>query len=350
MAGVRDTLETMLVLTGAAAYVSGMNQAARAAMGLAQASGQHTAAAAQATGAVKGMAAALPELLVGLAAVKAGVDLLSNAFHGFAEEQDQLFRTSIIFRNLGVNLPIERLQAFSDQLSRTTGLSRAEFEGAAGILARVGVSGDRMGSILKTIADTARGTGKSVSEVAELIEIGAEGQARGLKRLGVQFEDTHSKAMNLFLIQQQLNRNFGGAGAAFLNTPQGALDNLTRSVTQFMAALGQELGPQITSFLRGLASGFDFLTAHMHQIVRAVELLSGPFGWFEMWIGRQHPERRNPAAALGKNQPATESTLQQVADNTKQMADSVEMRVLGGSGAQVSAGFGWQAARHAMMI
>lgn len=350
MASVTDTLTTLLVLSGAASYVAGMNQAATAAMGLARATNINTGEMTAAGEKALTFSQQLGAVTAAVAAIKITVDLASDAFRTFAEEQDQLFRTSQVFRNLGQNMPVERLEEMSNQLSRATGLSRSELEGAAGLVARIGARSEQIPGLLLSMADAARGTGHSVTEVAKAFELGGEGTVRRLKEMGIEIQDTGSKLGNLFQIQRAGGQLFRGDAAAFLNTPQGALDSLTRSVTQFMSALGQELGPEITLFLRGLTRAFDWLTDHIHQVVAVVRFALGPIAWISGLIGASHPELQNPAAQFGKNQPATEGTAREIADNTRRAADAVEQNVTGGGGTVVREAFAWSQARHAMII
>lgn len=282
--------------------------------------------------------------------VKPVIDAATAALRAFSEESAQLFRTGVILRNTASSLSLESVRQFAEQTSEATGISRPGIEGTAGFLARTGVSGEQIRSLLKTIADTARGTGESFEQVGRAIEHGILGHMRGLQNFGIVLQDTGSKAANLALIQQQLQIRFEGAADAFRNTLPGAVEAFQSSIQRLQSALGEIFAPAVVRILNALTGIIDFITDHIRELVDGIaQLLGGPIGVALLHLATAGGD--NPLATVGHGgDPATEATAQQIADNTARIADSVEQQVLGGSGEVVRQAFGYLHARIALNI
>jgi hypothetical protein len=226
--------------------------------------------------------------LTGAAEYVAGLLGVAKAVHAFAEESTQLFRTEVIFKNLGVALPTKELQAFSDQLAKTTATSRSQLEGAAGLLARTGLGAPQIEAALATIADTAKATGDSIERVTEAFNSGVEGRGRALRRYGFEIQDTGSKLANFARIEQQLNQRFEGAGAAARNTLGGAFEALGQSLERFFSTVGSAFGPALIFVLNKAADLIDVVSSLMEKLLDFLHKVS--FGA----VGS--PSSGNPAA------------------------------------------------------
>ncbi len=352
MAVIRDIIETVLQITGGAQYVGQMAAAARSAGLLAQA----TAALNATQDVLLGLLGTADPLLAGLivtfTALAAVIGVVTASLVAFSREAEKLFTTGVILKNTASSLTLPQVQQFAQQTSESTGLSRPGIEGTAGLLARTGVNGEQLRSLLGTIADTARGTGHSFEEVGRAIEHGILGHMRGLAEFGIALQDTGSKAANLALIQRQLQIRFEGAAAAFRQTLPGALDAFQASLQRFLSGLGEQFAPAAVRVLNMIVTVIDFLTSHIEQLADAIAfILGGPLGLAFLQVAQAADAGSNPMAQVGHGgDPATEATAQQIADNTARMADAVEQQVLGGSGEVVRQSFGYLHARLALNI
>jgi hypothetical protein len=272
----------------------------------------------------------------------------TDALKTFTAEQTALFQTGLILRNLHSTLTLPQVQQFAEATSERTGISRIGIEQTAAELARTGVSGQQIAGLLGTIADAARGTGRSFQEVGEAAEKGILGHMRGLAQFGIVLQDTGSKAANLALIQQQLAIRFQGAADAFRDTLPGAISAFQASWERLMASLGELFGDSARRALEALIFIVDQTTAAFKALATWLEESPVDTPFLGPATVRTH---QNPLEKVGRGgDPATEATLQQVADNTKLMADAVEQQVLGGTGEVVRQQFGWLQARIAMNI
>lgn len=352
MAVQEDILKTTFQILGAAELLAAFSMLAKGAEILAAAEEAATAAGVSLAAVLAPMLILAIALTASFAEFAGSIALVKEGLKAFSEESNKLFQTGVILKNIGSSLTLPQVQQMADQTSRTTGISRPEIEGTAGLLARTGVGGEQIKSMLTTIGDSARGVGKSFTEVGEAVEKGILGHMRGLAQFGITLQDTGSKAANLALIQQQLNLRFEGAAAAFRETLPGAIYAFQSSLQVFLSTLGEKFAPVAIRVFNAIASVLDFLTDHIQELADAIaNMLGGPLGVIALHIAQAADAGKNPMAQVGHGgDPASEKTLAELLDATKMMADAVESQVLGGGGEIVRQSFGYLHARIAMNI
>jgi len=393
---VSDILETILKVTEAASYTTAMATAATAVTGLAgaelslgvttgivtaaQTAGQialqvyiaASAAAAAATGTLAAAQAAASAATGVLTAALAGLDLAlapiigifiaisaavvsfvaamalaKAAIESFADESRELFQAQLVFQNLGTSLPIEQFRQFANTISSSFGISRREIESAGAVLAEVGVKGSQMQEALKTIADLARGTNKSFGETAESFAAGIEGRTRALRAFRIEIENTGSRAANLARIEQQAELRYRDAAEAFRNTLPGAIDTLHVSLANLLSDIGEKLAPAIVPVVNLITDAVQWLDRNLDVLAVSIGTLVGQLspllGFIAAMTGLGAHLGNSPAAQMGRDgQPATEKTVQQIADNTAKTADVIEQAVLGGAGTRAKQAFTWR--------
>lgn len=352
MAVARDIIETVLTITGAAGYIANMASAAAGTSLLAAAQAGWNATLEVSIGLLSLIN--LPLLITGtaLAGLAATLGLATQALRTFAGETKRLFETGVILKNIGSSLTLPQVRQYAEATSRATGFLRPDIEQGAGRIARTGVGGEQIRNLLPIIADTARATGRTFEEVSEKIQKGILGSTRAVKEFGITLIDTGSRAANLAIIQRQLELRFAGAAVAFRETLPGAIDAFHASLQRFFSNLGDKFAPVAIRVLNALTSVIDFLADHVLELSDAIAtILGGPVGFFLNRLAQAADAGKNPLEKVGVGgEPATEATAQQIADNTKLIADSVEQQILGGPGEVVRQQFGYLQARIALQI
>lgn len=290
--------------------------------------------------AVLGPIALIVAAIVTMTAAIAGA---IKALHTFGEEQQKLLSAQVVFRNLGVDAGA--LRGTVDQISRRTTVQRPELLGAAEQFAEAGLKPEQITKALDVAANVAILKGKSVSQVAGDIENAVEGQTRAMRKYGITLQDTGSRAANFALIMRQFEFRFHDAAEAFKLTLPGAIANLQNSMQHLFSVIGERLAPAAVKVLNMLASVVDFIADHIDTVIALVNPL------LSAMLSLMGQGQKNPMAAVGAgDEPATEGTAQQIADNTKRLADSVEQQVLGGAGEIARQAFGHMQARMALAI
>lgn len=324
MATVTDTLLTSIKLTGIPTYVAEMGAASLATAGFAAAEGAATVATgtlATAVGVLDAVLAPIVALIAPLLTVAAVLGTAGKALHTFSEDQQAIFQTSIILKNLGSSLPIAELQEFGQELQKTVAIDDEAVVSLGGLLARFGATGAQIKSTIPAIVDAAAATGQSLEGIGETVGRALLGNTRGLKQLGIEFKATGNRARDLLTIQTELNKRFGGAGAAQRNTVQGAFTALSEATANFFSAVGKFLAPVIVPLLNKLTAFLQFLT-------EKIEALAARFPNF---FGATN--NATTAAGIGGGDPKQTALLEDIAENTSKQADALIKAVLGGPGA-----------------
>lgn len=325
MATVTDRLVTLLELSGAPSYAAAMGLASKSTgslavstTGLAATQTVATGTTVTLTGALAALQAALLPIILPLLSVAAAGAALTKAFKEFQATQQTATETAIVLKNVGSSLPISELQALSSEIQNLTGFDDDLVVSLGGVLARFRIAGDQIPQTIRNIADAAAATGQPLQELGERIARGLLGNTRGLKELGIAFKATGDRAKDLATINAELERLFGGAGAARRQTLTGALDALQNSIGNFFSALGRFAGPALVRILNDLANGIQFLADQLERLADRLGL----------------PGAAAPAEGIGRG-GREQTTLENIERNTGETArklDPLIRQVLGGRG------------------
>lgn len=342
---VTDTLETLLKLTGGPAYSRGMDDAAKRVEGLAQAEARQK----QSSQAVsQGLRSAGLSALIAGGEIAAAIGIVKQSIDTFAADEQQIFRTTVVLRNLGNSYPIERAQAFGAALQKTVAIDDEAVVALVGLEKRFGVLDSQIEPLARTIVDFSKATGTDLQEAGSIVGRALLGQTRGLRALGIEFNATGNRARDTATLMTKLNSLFGGAGAAERNTLAGSITAMKEALANFMSTVGDKLSTVLVPALNAVTAALDKLSQHpvlagsltgaaVGGLLGAPFGVAGPGAAIGAVIGGLIgllPSRGNAAAQIGngKGRLATEDTLKKVEANTQQAADALVKGVLGGPG------------------
>lgn len=323
MPGVTETLETIFRMSGSEKGVAGFLSLANASQAFQEA--EETAAAVTASmegalGGVAGAAGIAAGAFAVLGAVLTGAVL--KGLNEFADSQETLFRTSILFQNLGSDLPISELQDLSSEIQRLTGFDDDLIISLGGVLARFGIAGREIPDAARAIADAAAATGQSVDTLGLTFGRALLGNTRGLRNLGIEFKATGDRAADAARLVELFNERFGGAGAGRRGLVTGTFDALANSLGNFFEALGRIFAPAVVTTLNSIIGLIDQLTGMLTN-------LANRFPQF-------FPTGADIASRLDiKGDPQQTRLLTQIEENTRSDKGLVQA-VLGGPGSVAS--------------
>lgn len=126
-------------------------------------------------------------------------------------------------------------------------------------LTTLGLNSDQVEELIPKILDLASATGQDLGSATQTIIQGINGQTRGLKAVGLEFENTGDKTKNLAILTQNLNK-FQGATAEALETTAGKSKRLENAFGELQETIGQfivESGNDLLDFFDGVSQGFD---------------------------------------------------------------------------------------------
>lgn len=340
MATFTDVLRTAFDVLGAAQYLKVLDQAAKGAQNVADADKVRKERASQ-------LKEGLGELGIehALLAGKMGAVgfLLNESIKNFREDEDAIFRTTVLLRNLGNSYPIETAKAFADAQEVSTGFAGEQILEVEALLKRFGAADNTIQDLTKTVLDFSAATGLSLEHAATAVGHALVGNTRILRNMGIEFKATGDRAKDLAALQEKLNSLFGGAAEARVNALTGAFDQLKQALSGFFSVVGDKLSTvlvpalkAVTALLQLISQNATLATTLFGAALGAI--LGGAPGALigavaGLGLGLL-PSRPNAAERVGNGQEriATEGTLREVAENTKQINNTLIQRVLGGPG------------------
>lgn len=178
---------------------------------------------------------------VAFAALTAGIGLSVKAF---GESQAASNELTQAMQNAGVYSD-ELKNKYADQakeIQRLTGIDDdAVISAKATMQAMIGQT-EITEDLTKAMADLSVGKKMDLNSTAELISKGINGQTAGLKKLGIEIDESLTKEQRIVAITEQVNRKYGDMAAA-ANKGLGGVKGLNSAFGGFMEAIGERFAP-----------------------------------------------------------------------------------------------------------
>jgi len=177
--------------------------------------------------------------VAGVAAVAFAEKITKIALKAAIAEEKQISSLSTTLGNLGKGFEVPAVLKFADDLQRATGVSEDILRPSLQKL--ITTTGDVAGSqeLLKRALDISKGSGKDLDSVVSALSRAFSGNLTSLGRLNVGLDKNLLKSGDVSAIMDELNKKFGGQGAAAAATMQGSLDKLSVSASEAAETLGQ---------------------------------------------------------------------------------------------------------------
>jgi hypothetical protein len=144
-------------------------------------------------------------------------------------------------KNLGMAYAVQPAEQFIKQMQRQTGILDDELRPAYAQLARV--TGDMAATqkILALAFDVSSGTGQDFNSVVDALSKSYVGNTRGLRSLNIGLTQAELQTKSFNDIVEILNKQFGGAGAAAIETYAGKYAILKVAAADASETIGKEL-------------------------------------------------------------------------------------------------------------
>ena len=227
---------------------------------------------------------------VGIAAagyLKGAVDSATKA----QEETDAL---SNLLQNQGITVKdaSTKIDIFTSSITKMSSFSKGEAREAMQVLAEKGVSVGNSIKMAGTISDVAAGQHKTLAEAADLVANAYNGKTKALTALGIltkdeakQLGNTETATIKMSDVQDRLNKRFGGASAAELETYSGKMKENQNTLNATSTQIGTALLPVLAKLAEFAAKVLipiatwiqenPKLTAVIVVVVAAVGILIG---------------------------------------------------------------------------
>lgn len=155
--------------------------------------------------------------------------------------------------NGGVSEDFERLISQSEDLQKITIFSNADIQKAQTAALQYGLTADQVERLIPVITDFASATGQDLDSALQSVILGLEGNARGLKKYGVQVDATLDSTGKLADITDQLSKKYKDQAVIVGETAYGATKKLSNQFEGIKENIGsfvsgiEEIGVSLLS-------------------------------------------------------------------------------------------------------
>lgn len=159
--------------------------------------------------------------------------------NAYAQDQKAAALLSNQLKNLGLAYSAVDVEKFIANMEAQTGILDDELRPAFSKLVRVTGTVAESQKLMSLAFDVSRGAGIDYMSAVDAISKAYVGNLKGLKKLNLGLTDAQLKTMKFSDIVKVLNDQFGGAGAASVNTYAGKIDRLNVALANAQETIGK---------------------------------------------------------------------------------------------------------------
>ena len=186
---------------------------------------------------IKGLGRTLGVTLSATAIVAFG----KKAAQAFIQDQKEATRLASAVKNLGLELSQPAINQYIDTLSKASGVTDSQLRPAFQALLTTTGSLTASQKALQQAIDVSVGSGIELTTVSQDLANAYIGQTRGLRKYNLGLSQAQLKTASFEEVSARLNKQFGGANAAFLDTYAGKLQTLGTAAGEAQEKIGAAL-------------------------------------------------------------------------------------------------------------
>ena len=186
---------------------------------------------------IKGLGRTLGVTLSATAIVAFG----KKAAQAFIQDQKEATRLASAVKNLGLELSQPAINQYIDTLSKASGVTDSQLRPAFQALLTTTGSLTASQKALQQAIDVSVGSGVELTTVSQDLANAYIGQTRGLRKYNLGLSQAQLKTASFEEVSARLNKQFGGANAAFLDTYAGKLQTLGTAAGEAQEKIGAAL-------------------------------------------------------------------------------------------------------------
>lgn len=225
-------------------------------------------------------------------------------------ELAQAMRTAGTYTDEALASALEYAQA----LQNLTGFSDEQIASSQAMLVRFGATGKQLQDLTKSVADFARAQQMDLVSAATLVAKSIGTETNALARYGVEISGSAASTSRMESAVRSLGTLFGGAAQAHAATFAGRIEVLRQQLSDVMEAIGNDVIPIFSGFLRiiqNVINLFNAIPAPIRSTLSVLTLLASGAaalgGALALIIGQI------PSIVIGFNQIATAATGAKIA-------------------------------------
>jgi len=196
--------------------------------------------------------------MIGAAFVGAAAGFVAMSVKMAAAEEAVSRQTEALLKSQGVmwtNVSSE-LDSYMKQLEELTAYNDTDLQQAFNSMIAAGMSYTDAMDSMNTVTSMAFSLNRDLSSMALLVGKAYNGQTGELSRYGIVLDDSLDKTEKFTGLQQYVADNFADASDR-ADTFEGQMEALKNETSNFAEALGAELLPGLTDFVKLLVKGAD---------------------------------------------------------------------------------------------
>ena len=164
-----------------------------------------------------------------------------KAAQEFITDQKEAMRLTQVVKNLGLELSSPAINQYIDTLSKASGVTDSQLRPAFQALLTTTGSLTASQKALQQAIDVSVGSGVELTTVSQDLANAYIGQTRGLRKYNLGLSQAQLKTASFEEVSARLNKQFGGANAAFLDTYAGKLQTLGTAAGEAQEKIGAAL-------------------------------------------------------------------------------------------------------------
>lgn len=174
---------------------------------------------------------------------------------------------------------IGKLNELADAQMKRSRFDDDAVRSSIAMLAQVGLTGKQMSELIPLVVDYAAKTGKDLPAAADVFLKALQGNGRGLKEVGIDFQGTGDLATDFGTVIDTVGPKVRGFAEVDLETTSGKMAALNVKIGELKEKIGTELIPIISDTVDALMPMIDALgwaVDKYSDMKRGVENMTGP--------------------------------------------------------------------------
>jgi hypothetical protein len=159
----------------------------------------------------------------------------------FMEDEAAATKLANSVKNLGLAYANDDIRKYIDSLTLATGVADKELRPALQALLQVTGSVTKSQAMLSDAINISRGSGESLSTVANDLSQAYVGNLKGLRKYNLGLTKAELAASSFVDIQKRMNDLFAGASTAYLQTYAGQMQILSNTANEAQEVIGKNL-------------------------------------------------------------------------------------------------------------
>lgn len=181
---------------------------------------------------------------------RATLSFLKDSVQAYGESESAITKLSLAVGSKAV----PALTAYAAQIQKTTSFNDESVVALQTQLAQFGVMPEAINDATGALVDYAAATGKDLPSAATVLGQAMAGNARELKRYGIEIRETDTRTQRLEKATDGLRKLFGGMAEEMGNTQVGNFNRMKNALGEVKEQVGRLFSPAMQTFAKNFSN------------------------------------------------------------------------------------------------